>query len=72
LSLKLETGTGFIRMVGKPIVLKSESKTESEFFIMIPKSEIKGRKTVLKVGVYSGDEKLETIKTNFLGPVSLN
>lgn len=71
ITLKLESGKGTIKMIGKEIVLPKESKTESEFFIMLPKSEIKGRKTVLFVNVYSGDKKLQRLKTTFLGPITL-
>ena len=70
-TLKLESGKGIIKMIGKDVTLEKESKTESEFFILIPKEEIKERKTVLFVDVYSGDQKIETIKTSFLGPITL-
>ncbi len=69
--LQLESGKGNIRLVGKDIVLKKESKTESEFFIVLARNDVKERKTRLRVGVYSGDKKLETITTSFLGPVSI-
>jgi cytochrome c oxidase accessory protein FixG len=71
-TLKLESEDGIIKMIGKDITLLKESKTESEFFILIPKEKIKGRKTILFVDVYSGDKKLERVKTTFLGPITLN
>jgi len=71
ITLKLESGHGIIQMVGKNVVASKESKTESEFFIILPRSEITERKTSLEVGIYSGDKKLETVKTTFLGPVKL-
>lgn len=71
ITLKLESENGTIKMIGKDIILAKESKTESEFFIMLPKTEIKGRKTVLFVDVYSGDKKLQRLKTTFLGPITL-
>ena len=58
-------------MVGKEILVNKDSKTESEFFILIPQSEITERKTRLLVSIYSGDKKLETVKTTFLGPITL-
>lgn len=70
-TLKLESGNGTIRMVGKNIIVEKESKAATEFFIFLPKEEIKSRKTELKIGVYSGDRKLETVKTTFLGPITL-
>ena len=71
ITLKLESEKGTIKMIGKAINLSKESKTESEFFIILPKSEIKGRKTVLFVDVYTGDKKLQRLKTTFLGPITL-
>jgi cytochrome c oxidase accessory protein FixG len=69
--LKLQSGDGIIKMIGKNMILLKESKTEGEFFILLPKDQIKNRKTVLLVDVYSGDKKLETVKTTFLGPITL-
>ncbi len=70
-TLRLESGKGIIKMIGKDVTLEKESKTESEFFIFLPKEEIKKRKTILFVDVYSGDQKIETVKTSFLGPITL-
>lgn len=67
-TLKVEDG-GEIKMIGKDIIVKKESKAESEFFIILPESSLEGRKTNLSIGVYSGDKKIETVKTSFLGPV---
>jgi cytochrome c oxidase accessory protein FixG len=71
-TLKLASEDGIIKMIGKDITILKESKTESEFFILLPKEKIKGRKTVLFVDVYSGEKKLESVKTTFLGPITLN
>jgi cytochrome c oxidase accessory protein FixG len=71
ITLKLESEKGMIKMIGKDIILPKESKTASEFFIMLPKAEITGRKTILFVNVYSGDKKLQRVKTTFLGPITL-
>ena len=69
--LKIEDGgIGEIKMVGKDLIVGKESKAETEFFILIPTSEIMERKTQLVIGVYSDTKKLETIKTSFLGPVT--
>jgi len=70
-ALKLESGTGTIQLVGKPIVVPKGSKAETAFFIFLPKKDIKDRKTELTIGLYSGSEKLETISTTFLGPLTL-
>jgi cytochrome c oxidase accessory protein FixG len=71
ITLKLSKGNGRIKMIGKNIVLTKEAKIESEFFIYLPKDEITGRKTTLYVDVLSGNETIESIKTTFLGPVTI-
>jgi polyferredoxin len=68
--LKIESGEGEIKMIGKEIIVPKTDKAETEFFIILPKDKIKERKTIIEVGVYSGDKKLETINTSFLGPIS--
>jgi cytochrome c oxidase accessory protein FixG len=70
-TLKLKSDKGVIKMVGKDLMLLKESKTEGEFFILLSKGKITERKTILLIDVYSGDKKLETVKTTFLGPITL-
>ena len=38
------------------------------FFIILDKKEIHDRTTKIKVGVYRDGKKIQTVKTNFLGP----
>jgi len=68
-TFKIESGDGEITMVGKPLTVKKESKGETEFFITRDRNKISLRKTKLKIGVYSGDKKVQTVSTTFLGPV---
>ena len=68
-TFKIESGDGEISMVGKPLAVGKESKGETEFFIIRDKNKILLRKTKLNIGVYSGDKKLQTVSTTFLGPV---
>jgi hypothetical protein len=70
ISLKLEEGRGSIKMVGKEISVPAASKAESSFFIYLNRKDLSERKTTLEIGVYSGDKKIETIKTSFMGPVN--
>ncbi len=70
-TLKVESGSGQIKMVGKDtIYVEKENAASGEFFVIIDKNSVKNRKTELKIGVYSGDKKIETVKTNFLGPIT--
>jgi len=67
--LKVEEKNGVLKLVGtKQILLKKEAVNEYAFFVEIPKAEIKERSSDLKIGVYSQGEKIQTIKTKFLGP----
>ncbi|UKJ05924.1 cytochrome c oxidase accessory protein CcoG [Solitalea lacus] len=59
-----------IKMVGKSLVVKAEETENSTFFIILPQSAINKRKTSLRVGIYNGNKKLETINTSFLGPLT--
>ncbi|WP_435579946.1 cytochrome c oxidase accessory protein CcoG [Gilvibacter sp.] len=43
---------------------------EGTLYIDIPRSEVDSDNIKLKIGVYSGDELIETAKTTFLGPIS--
>lgn len=71
-TLKIESGPGTIQMIGKDIVVGKTAKAETAFFILMPKRAIHERKTTVVIGIYSGHERLETIKTNFLGPIILH
>ena len=72
ITLKLESDMGRIDMVGnKVITVEKESVGSSEFFIYIDRDKIRERKTKLNVTLYSGDKKIQTVKTSFLGPISM-
>lgn len=68
-TLKLENGEGTIRLVGaNEFKLKKESINEFTFFLDMPKSALKDRSNNIKIGVYNGDQKIQTVSTKFLGP----
>lgn len=69
--LKLESGKGYIKMVGKQLLVRKESKTESGFFIFMHEEELTQRKTALDIGVYTNGKRTQTIKTYFLGPFNI-
>ncbi|MBK9049058.1 MAG: cytochrome c oxidase accessory protein CcoG [Bacteroidetes bacterium] len=69
LEFKLEGLNGNIKIVGdSDLKANNQAITEGEFFIIVDPSEIKQRKTKIKVIVYSGEKKIETVKTSFMGP----
>lgn len=70
ITFRIENGDGTIEMVGKPLAVGKESKGETTFFIVRDRQKIVERKTNMKISVWSGDQKLQTVKTTFLGPVT--
>jgi cytochrome c oxidase accessory protein FixG len=67
--LKVSGGKGHVRIIGDNLQLISgESQNEITFFVELPNTEIKMRKTNLSIEVYANNELIETKKTTFLGP----
>jgi len=65
----LKEVVGEFEYVGQqPITLPNETVSGS-VFIKIPRDQLDGRKTTLYIDVKSEDQVIETLKTNFLGPV---
>lgn len=60
-----------IQIVGKDLEIKKEDVTQGSFFLFLNKSDIKKRKTELKIGIYSNGKLIKTVKTNFLGPITV-
>lgn len=68
-TLKLEELDGTVKLIGmNQIILKKESIGEFTFFLEIPSNQIHHRSSKIKIGIYQGDKKIQTIKTKFLGP----
>lgn len=71
-TLKLEGDArtaGKIELVGATdIHLKEEDQATGSFFIVLPKSFVTSRKMKLSIGLYEGDKRITTLKTNFTGP----
>jgi cytochrome c oxidase accessory protein FixG len=71
ITLKLQSVTGEIKMVGKDTIhVKKEELGSSAFFIILDKDRLTKRKTKLYVDVYSNGKKIETVSTTFLGTIS--
>ncbi len=69
IEILLQDKTGRIQMAGKPTIqIRKEGQAAGTFFIVLPRSVIKQRKTVVKLLLYSNGEKLLTANTSFLGP----
>lgn len=60
--------SGTIQLVGQKTAVKERESAEGAMFILIQPDSLDGRKTKIKLNVYNGDRKIETISTNFMGP----
>lgn len=58
-----------IKVVGKDLEVQKEGLTQGSFFVYIPESKIKERKTQVEIGIYSQGKRIKTVKTTFLGPM---
>lgn len=71
INFKLKGSKGKIILVGHDkLLLKKEDLIKGTLFIIIPKTEIKGDKTKLRVEIFTDNKKIEDVLTNFLGPRS--
>lgn len=69
ITMKLENVEGEIKLMGtENINIESLKLTKANFIILIDKDSMNTRKKDVKIGIYHGDEKINTIKTSFLGP----
>ena len=66
--LRLENARGTVQVMGNELVVPPEKLTEASVLIELPPDQMRGGSTPLVIGVYSGDKKLQTIKTGFVGP----
>ncbi len=72
-SFKLMSHKGTIKIVsGENFRVPAEKIAEGTLFIEINNSALTGDKDKLRIGVYSGDELIETTVTQFLAPRSYN
>ncbi|MCW5907155.1 MAG: cytochrome c oxidase accessory protein CcoG [Chitinophagales bacterium] len=71
-TLKLEDShlKGEIKMVGKDMVVEKEAIGDGVFFVILNKDDLHQRKNKIEIGVYSGERKIDEVRTNFMAPVS--
>lgn len=68
--IRLIEPEGVVKVVGQGIRIPEQDLAEGTLFIEIDKGLLEGDKTRIKLGVYSGEELIETTSTAFLGPRS--
>lgn len=60
---------GKIELVGASnIHLKQEDQANGSFFIVLPRTFVADRKMKLTIGLYNGEKRVTTLRTNFTGP----
>jgi hypothetical protein len=60
-----------IKPVGQPISkLEANQLAKGSFFIAMPAEVVKTNNTKIIVEFWSGDKKLDVVKTNFMAPVN--
>lgn len=59
---------GEIQFIGKEIELDEQGIGEGRFFVIIDPEDLVSMSQKISIAVYSGGEKVETVKTKFLGP----
>lgn len=62
---------GELELIGDSIILEAQGVAEGALFIKVDPANLKGSKTRIKVGVYSNNELLRKVRTNFNGPAGL-
>ena len=67
-SLKLISHTGEIKIIGDEIMVQRQSISESVVFVYLDKEDMLGSIETIVIGIYSGDQLIEEIKTSFIGP----
>ena len=69
ISIKLENVKGEITMVGSSnLVVKKEDYSNVQFFVKLNRTDVKGWKIPLEIGLYENNIKIKTITANFMGP----
>jgi cytochrome c oxidase accessory protein FixG len=72
-NLKLENLKGEIEIVGNSTaIVKKEDYAHLQFFVKLARSQVKGWKTELQIGMYENNKKIKTISANFIGPEIYN
>ena len=68
-NFRLVEPAGEIKTIGSIPILKKQEMAEGAFFIEIAPGDLDGRKTRVIIEALRGDESIDRVKTNFLGPL---
>jgi cytochrome c oxidase accessory protein FixG len=64
-------GVIFVKVDKKPIVVPAEGLLKAVVFLKIPDADLVDEGIVVKLGIYRNGEKIETVKTEFIGPIKI-
>ena len=68
ISLKLKAPDGKITLIGGQLNLEKKNMVETAFFVEIDKKNIYSANSMITIEIYAGDELLDEINSNFMGP----
>jgi len=69
-TFKLLSPEGRLETAGNSIIFTEGSElSEGALLIYLDKAQMQGNKTPLEIGVYEGDQLVETVETSFTGPI---
>ncbi len=68
IELRLENIPGRIQIMGRGLTIPKEQLGQGSVLVELDPNRLTGGHTALRVGVYSGDRRIETVKTVFVGP----
>lgn len=69
IELRLENMDGSIRVMGvTPLIVPETELKSTSVLVELDLSDLQGHFTPIEMGVYSGGERLETLKSKFIGP----
>ena len=68
INFKVKNNLGEVKLIGELPTATQGDVVEGSLFIEMSLDQLKGRSTNLEIEVYSNDQILDVLKTNFLGP----
>ena len=68
IEIRLESPVGDVVSLGTVDSVQPQNSAEGRFMVQVHQDNLSGLQTELTFGIYSGDEKLETVTSGFLGP----
>lgn len=68
LSIRLVEPQGEVELAGNTMLVKKQEKIQGVFLLKLQKEQLSGSSTKVVLGVYNGDDLIETIHTTFVGP----